>query len=54
VIGPELPAPVPVFIRRPVSPPNSIGPQFQKAWTQRRQRIADAAAADAVYADVLG
>lgn len=54
VIGPELPAPVPVFIRRPVSPPDSKGPQFQKAWTERRQRVADAAAADAAYADVLG
>jgi DNA helicase HerA-like ATPase len=54
VIGPELPAPVPVFIRRPVSPPDSKGPQFQKAWTERRQRVADAAAADAAYASVLG
>ncbi len=54
VIGPELPAPVPVFIRRPVSPPDSKGPQFQKAWTERRKRVADAAAADAAYANVLG
>ena len=50
VIGPELPAPVPVFIRRPVSPPDSKGPQFQKAWTERRQRVADAAAAEAADA----
>jgi DNA helicase HerA-like ATPase len=43
VIGPEFPAPVPVFIRRPISSPDSKGPQFQKAWTDRRKRIATAA-----------
>lgn len=53
VIGPELPAPVPVFIRRPVSPPDSRGPQFQKAWTERRKRVA-AAAADDAFVGVLG
>ena len=36
VIGPELPAPVPIFIRRPASPPNSEGPAFQSSWVQRR------------------
>jgi hypothetical protein len=36
VIGPELPAPVPIFVRRPASPPNSRGPAFQSSWLQRR------------------
>jgi hypothetical protein len=35
VIGPELPAPVPIFVRRPTTPPDSKGPAFQ-----RRGRIA--------------
>jgi hypothetical protein len=36
VIGPDLPAPVPVFIHAPPSPPDSKGPQFQKYWAQRK------------------
>ncbi|GHD00101.1 ATP-binding protein [Novosphingobium pokkalii] len=35
VIGPELPAPVPIFVRRPTTPPDSKGPAFQKAWQDR-------------------
>lgn len=37
VIGPELPAPVPIFVRRPMSPPDSRGPAFQASWVQRRE-----------------
>jgi len=36
VIGPDLPAPVPIFVRRPVSPPDSRGPAFQSSWVRRR------------------
>ncbi|SOB79126.1 hypothetical protein SAMN06297144_0389 [Sphingomonas guangdongensis] len=36
VIGPELPAPVPIFVRRPASPPDSRGPAFQSSWLHRR------------------
>jgi len=36
VIGPELPAPVPIFVRRPASPPDSRGPAFQSSWLRRR------------------
>lgn len=36
VIGPELPAPVPIFVHRPVSPPDSRGPAFQSSWVKRR------------------
>lgn len=43
VIGPDLPAPVPMFVRRPGSPPDSKGPPFQSFWRDRRLRreIAD-------------
>ncbi|MBD3833022.1 MAG: ATP-binding protein [Brevundimonas sp.] len=37
LIGPDLPAPVPVFITRPPSPPNSTGPSFQEHWRRRRE-----------------
>lgn len=37
LIGPDLPAPVPVFINKPHSPPNSKGPGFQEHWKRRRQ-----------------
>ncbi len=39
VIGPDLPAPVPVFIHPPPSPPDSKGPQFQEYWAQRQSRL---------------
>lgn len=32
VIGPDLPAPVPLYIRRPNSPPNSRGPDYERYW----------------------
>lgn len=38
IIGPELPAPVPIIVRRPTSPPDSKGPTFQASW---RKRLAD-------------
>lgn len=45
VIGPELPAPVPIFVHRPRTPPDSKGPAFQDSW--RARRTARAAIADA-------
>jgi DNA helicase HerA-like ATPase len=36
VIGPDLPAPVPLFINRPPVPPDSKGPPYQAFWTDRR------------------
>ena len=36
VIGPDLPAPVPLFIHPPAVPPNSHGPGFQKFWSTRK------------------
>jgi hypothetical protein len=43
LIGPDLPAPVPIFVRTPSSPPDSRGPSYQVYWRLRR----DAAAARA-------
>jgi DNA helicase HerA-like ATPase len=37
IIGPDLPAPVPMQISRPTKPPNSRGPQFNKYWAARTQ-----------------
>ncbi|KQN24695.1 ATPase [Sphingomonas sp. Leaf38] len=58
VIGPELPAPVPIFVRKPNSPPDSKGPAFQVSWKARQQRreaaAAEAAAQAEAIADVLG
>ncbi|MCI4679000.1 ATP-binding protein [Rhodoblastus acidophilus] len=45
VIGPDIPAPVPLFIHPPEYPPNSKGPEFQSFWKTRRAR-AEAAAAN--------
>lgn len=36
VIGPDLPAPVPIFIHQPSHPPDSKGPGFQAFWTKRK------------------
>lgn len=36
LIGPDLPAPVPIVINRPASPPDSRGPAFQKYWRHRQ------------------
>jgi DNA helicase HerA-like ATPase len=36
VIGPDLPAAVPLFIHPPAVPPNSHGPGFQKFWSKRK------------------
>jgi DNA helicase HerA-like ATPase len=38
VIGPDVPAPVPLLVRHPGTPPNSQGPPFGKYWTSRRQK----------------
>lgn len=45
VIGPDIPAPVPLFIHPPEYPPDSKGPTFQSFWRARRERAATAAAA---------
>ncbi|MGN7713675.1 ATP-binding protein [Agrobacterium radiobacter] len=45
VIGPDIPAPVPLFIHPPEYPPNSRGPEFQSFWRRRRERAAATAAA---------
>ncbi|CDZ41570.1 Putative HerA helicase [Neorhizobium galegae bv. officinalis] len=44
VIGPDIPAPVPLFIHPPEYPPDSKGPEFQSFWRGRRERAAAAAA----------
>lgn len=45
VIGPDLPAPVPIFVTPPTSPPDSRGPAFQASWAKRREAVAKQAAA---------
>lgn len=40
VIGPDIPAPVPLFIHPPEYPPDSKGPEFQTFWKERRARAA--------------
>lgn len=42
VIGPDIPAPVPLFIHPPEYPPDSKGPEFQSFWRGRRERAAAA------------
>lgn len=36
IIGPGLPAPVPIMVHQPLSPPNSKGPDFEQYWNSRR------------------
>jgi hypothetical protein len=36
VIGPDLPAPVPININPPAVPPNSRGPNYEKYWRNRK------------------
>lgn len=38
IIGPDLPAPVPIMIHEPVSPPNSKGPNYEAYWKARKAR----------------
>jgi hypothetical protein len=45
VIGPDIPAPVPLFIHPPEFPPDSKGPEFQSFWKARRARAGEAPAA---------
>jgi len=35
IVGPDLPAPVPVLVHQPPAPPNSKGPEFGKYWAAR-------------------
>jgi hypothetical protein len=35
IIGPDIPAPVPLLITRPAKPPNSMGPPFKQYWASR-------------------
>ncbi|MEJ5979227.1 ATP-binding protein [Novosphingobium sp. PS1R-30] len=44
VIGPDIPAPVPLFIHPPEYPPDSKGPEFQSFWKARRARATLASA----------
>jgi len=37
VVGPDLPAPVPVLIHEPPSPPDSKGPSYGKYWAARKK-----------------
>jgi uncharacterized protein len=37
VIGPDIPAPVPLLIGRPSRPPNSQGPAFKQYWASRKK-----------------
>ncbi|TBF24865.1 MULTISPECIES: ATP-binding protein [Rhizobium] len=37
VVGPDLPAPVPVLIHEPPAPPNSKGPNYTKFWATRKK-----------------
>jgi hypothetical protein len=43
IIGPDIPAPVPLLITRPAKPPNSMGPPFKKYWASRAAAKARAA-----------
>lgn len=38
IIGPDLPLPLPLRMLRPMSPPDSRGPQFQHSWAERQRR----------------
>jgi DNA helicase HerA-like ATPase len=35
IIGPGLPAPIPIMIKEPPSPPNSKGPNYKAFWSAR-------------------
>lgn len=50
VIGPDIPAPVPLFIHPPEYPPDSKGPEFQTFWKKRRARSEGAAAPPPTHA----
>jgi DNA helicase HerA-like ATPase len=43
VIGPDLPAPVPININPPAVPPNSQGPNYEKYWRARKSPEAGSA-----------
>lgn len=43
LIGPDVPAPVPLLIQRPSKPPNSKGPPFKEYWSRRKAARAAAA-----------
>lgn len=36
IIGPDLPAPVPILIHEPLAPPDSMGPDYEKYWRNRK------------------
>lgn len=38
IVGPDLPAPVPVLIHEPPSPPDSKGPKYTSYWASRQAR----------------
>jgi uncharacterized protein len=39
VIGPDLPAPVPIHIHEPLTPPNSKGPNYEAYWRKRATSV---------------
>jgi hypothetical protein len=45
LIGPDLPAPLPLNITPPLSPPDSKGPPFQEYWCKRAESAAAPATA---------
>jgi uncharacterized protein len=45
LIGPDLPAPLPLNITSPLSPPDSKGPPFQEYWRKRAENAAAPATA---------
>jgi len=38
IIGPDIPAPVPLMVGRPRKPPDSKGPPFKEYWTRRKAK----------------
>jgi uncharacterized protein len=36
IIGPDLPAPVPIIVNEPAVPPNSKGPDYENYWRKRK------------------
>lgn len=44
IVGPDLPAPMPVQIHEPRVPPDSRGPDYNKYWKERKANAAAAAA----------
>ncbi|MER9295351.1 ATP-binding protein [Mesorhizobium sp. M0621] len=46
IVGPDLPAPMPIQIHEPRIPPDSRGPDYNKFWKERKAKPADPASED--------